>query len=67
MGARAPATVELDDMAARAPAIVELHTGGRIVTYAKLGNSSKSYLSPALWTAVWATTAQPQGTYALNS
>ena len=52
----------LDDMRA-----VEVDTGGRSLKYATLWNSSRPYLSPALWTGVWTTFTQPPGTYALNS
>ena len=57
----------LDDMRARAPATVEADTGGGNFRYPAVWNSNKPSLSPALWTGVWTTIAQPQGTYALNS
>ena len=61
------ATKALDHMRDRSPAAVEVDTGRRVVQYVTLRNSSGPYLSPALWTGVWATIAQPRGTYALNS
>ena len=57
----------LDHMRAGAPATVAVDTGEIISRYATLWNPSKSYLSPALWTGVRTTIAQPQCTYALNS
>ena len=52
----------LDDMRA-----VEVDTDGRIVKYTTLWNSSRPYLSPALWSGVWTAFVQPPGTYAHSS
>ena len=48
----------LDDMGTRVPATIEVDTGGNILRFATLWDSSKSYLNPILWTGVSTTIAQ---------